>query len=54
MKIAVQIISYFLGGVMILGAISLANDASLDGYTLLGLMLVLAQVITTLIFINDK
>ena len=54
MKLAVRILSYTVGAIMLMGAVSLASDGDLDVYTLIAFMIMESQVILTLIYINDK
>jgi len=54
MKLAVRILSYTVGAIMLIGAVSLASDGDLDVYTLIAFMIMESQVILTLIYINDK
>lgn len=52
MKLAVKILSYTLGIIMLVGSLALAIDGELDGYTFFMLALVMAQTISTLVYIK--
>ena len=54
MKLAVRILSYTVGAIMLIGVMSLTSDGDLDVYTLIAFMIMESQVILTLIYINDK
>lgn len=54
MKRAIQIFSYVVGGLMLLGALSLSSEGEMDAYTFLTFGLVLTQVVLTLVYVHDK
>ncbi len=54
MKKAVQVFSYVVGGLMLLGALSLSSDGEMDAYTFVAFGLMLTQVVLTLVYVHDK
>jgi F0F1-type ATP synthase membrane subunit c/vacuolar-type H+-ATPase subunit K len=54
MKLAIKILSYALGGIMLLGTSALAADYELDVWTLILFIIIEVQVILTLIYIEKR
>lgn len=54
MKNAIKILSYTLAIILGFGIFSLAADNDMNAYSFLAFLLIEAQCIMTLIYINDK
>ena len=50
MKLALRITSYFVGGVALIGAISLASELYLDASSLIGLIMIVSQCALSIVY----
>ena len=53
MKTFLKVISYFMSIMMLVGVLALVDDSALDGYAFAMFILIEAQSIVTLVFLNS-